>query len=76
MVDGRLTTIPRREKDREAMRLYFAAKFDENTSYTEEEVNSILLEFYSDYAYLRRELIDHGLMKRTAAGDFYHLSRG
>lgn len=74
MIDGKIVNIPRRQIDRHAMRLFLAAQFDGDTSYSEKEVNSILVEFYSDYAYLRRDLIDFGIMNRTETGELYRLS--
>lgn len=74
MIDGKIVNIPRRQIDRHAMRLFLAAQFDGDASYSEKEVNSILAEFYGDYAYLRRDLIDFGIMNRTETGELYRLS--
>ena len=39
-------------------------EFEPGRPYPEREVNHILLDFNEDVATLRREMIDHGLMKR------------
>lgn len=72
--DGKLTTIPKKQGMREALRRYIAAQFTPGTSYSEKEVNEVIAEIYSDYAYLRRELVDYGLMARSERGDSYHLT--
>jgi ArsR family transcriptional regulator, arsenate/arsenite/antimonite-responsive transcriptional repressor len=57
VVDGRLTTIPRQRKKREAVLRYLAGQFEAGRGYTEREVNEILGAYHEDFATLRRELI-------------------
>lgn len=74
MTNGRISSIPRRERDRQTMRHFLASQFDGDAFYSEEEINFILAKLYSDYAYLRRDLIDCGIMSRTESGEPYYLS--
>ncbi len=64
-VGGRLKTIPVQRKKREAVLRYLAEKFDKNRTYTEQEVSFLLLNYHEDYASLRREMVDTGLMERA-----------
>lgn len=71
--DGRLVAIPRRPLYRMAMDRYLASLFEPEVAYSEREVNAVLSRCHSDYAYLRRELVDSGTMERTDCGDRYLL---
>jgi biotin operon repressor len=62
---GRLTQIPAQLKKQQIILEKLAQEFEPERSYTEAEVNQILLEFHDDVATLRRGLISHGLMERT-----------
>jgi biotin operon repressor len=64
LVDGRLKTIPRQWKKRQVILRYLVEQFESDRRYTEREVNEIINCTYDDYATLRRELIDNGLMDR------------
>ncbi|MDR1538184.1 MAG: DUF2087 domain-containing protein [Clostridiales bacterium] len=46
-------------------------QFEISKSYTEKEVNEILMPIYDDYASIRRSLIDYGLMTRAYVGNEY-----
>lgn len=52
---------------------YLAGKFEEGRIYTEKEINAIINEWHTfgDYFILRRLLVDHGLLGRTANGAEY-----
>ena len=63
-VNGRLKTIPAQRKKREIVVRYLASKFELNRTYTEQEVNFLLLDYHEDYASLRREMVDIRLMAR------------
>jgi len=63
--NGRLKTIPVQRKKREVVLRYLAAKFDTDRAYTEQEVTFLLLNYHEDYASLRREMVDTGLMERA-----------
>ena len=61
---GRLTQIPAQQKKRLVVLEHLLQEFEPGRLYPEREVNHILLDFNEDVATLRREMIDHGLMKR------------
>ena len=63
-VNGRLKTIPAQRKKREIVLRFLASKFESGRTYTEQEVSFLLLDFHEDYASLRREMVDTGLMAR------------
>ncbi len=62
--DGRLKSIPRQRKKRDAILRYLVTLFEPERRYTEREVNEIIRGFHDDYATLRRELIDGRWMAR------------
>ena len=64
-VGGRLKTIPVQRKKRAVVLRYLAGKFDTGRTYTEQEVTFLLLNYHEDYASLRREMVDTGLMERA-----------
>jgi ArsR family transcriptional regulator len=61
---GRLVQIPAQLKKQLIVLQRIAQEFEPDREYTEREVNRVLIEFHDDVAYLRRSLIDHGLMQR------------
>lgn len=63
-IGGRLKTIPVQRKKREVVLRYLAGKFETGRTYTEQEVTFLLLNYHEDYASLRREMVDTGLMER------------
>lgn len=70
---GRLTQIPAQQKKRLVIMEKLVEEFEPDQSYSEQEVNRILIEFHDDVATLRRELIafklmtrDHGIYQRTS----------
>ncbi|MHB8917728.1 MAG: DUF2087 domain-containing protein, partial [Desulfocucumaceae bacterium] len=70
-LNGPLDTFPLKEKKRVAILRHLVKNFEANKNYTEKEVNAVLKQFYSDYALLRRNLIDYGFMDRTQDGSSY-----
>ena len=65
--DGRLTTIPSREKRRLIVYRYLRdAVFTEDREYPEAEVNQRLALFHRDVATIRRGMVDAGLVTREA----------
>lgn len=73
--EGKLTSIPRKAKSREVvLRRIIIDRFVINKFYTEKEVNDILKEIYSDYAYLRRELVENNFLQRTKDCSQYWVS--
>lgn len=74
--DGRLKSWPRRKEDKRAVLVYLAGKFEAGRTYTEAEVNEIILEWhlFDDHALLRRELFDAFLLDRSPDCREYRLS--
>ncbi|WP_242942798.1 DUF2087 domain-containing protein [Papillibacter cinnamivorans] len=70
---GRVREFPARTERRLAVLRYLASKFDGREAYSEGEVNEILARWHTfdDYFLLRRELVDHRLLCRTANGARY-----
>lgn len=64
MVRGRLKTIPSQLKKRQVVLQYLSKQFEVRKCYPEKRVNEILKTFHSDYATLRRELVDMKLLAR------------
>lgn len=63
-VNGRLQTIPAQRKKRDIVLRYLAQRFEFGRTYTEQDVNFVLLDYHDDYASLRREMVDTKLMAR------------
>ncbi len=61
---GRLTQIPAQQKKCAIVLEKIADTFEPGRTYTESEVNHILLDFNDDFASLRRGLIEQKLMSR------------
>lgn len=61
---GRLVQIPAQQKKYQIVLDRLAEEFEPGRSYTEREVNQLLLEFHDDVASLRRGMIEVGLMQR------------
>jgi predicted transcriptional regulator len=68
--DGSLKTIPAQRKKLEAILRYIVKSFKTDKRYTEKQVNEILSKYHEDTAYLRRELVGYGLMKRES-GEYW-----
>ena len=75
--DGLVTQWPakQKKKSRQAILDYLIAKFSQDETYTETQVNELLNQWhtYRDPVYLRRSLIDAGMLKRTSNGSQYWL---
>jgi hypothetical protein len=63
-VAGRLITIPVQRKKRLAILRWLVEDFQPGRLYPEAEVNRIITRRHSDYAALRRYLVDEELMQR------------
>ena len=64
--DGRLVSIPARDKKRQVVLRYLVEQcFPEDRPYPEKEVNQRLALFHPDVAALRRQMVDGGLMTRA-----------
>ena len=65
--EGRLTTIPARERRRQVIYRYLRDQvFTEDRIYPEKEVNQRLALFHPDVATIRRGMVDAGLVTREA----------
>ncbi|MDQ7794425.1 MAG: DUF2087 domain-containing protein [bacterium] len=62
---GRLVEIPRKRSRREHILREVARVFERGTDYSEAEVNAKLGKFHDDFARLRRELVEAGLLYRS-----------
>ncbi len=71
--EGKITQMPHKQKPRQALLLYLAAKFEPNVIYTERQVNDICncWHTFGDFFLLRRELVDYGLLARKRDGSQY-----
>lgn len=72
--DGKLVQIPQKEKMK--LRLFdkLIKVFDGNRDYSEQEVNAVLGEIYSDHVMLRRYLVDYRYLIRTDDGRCYKVN--
>ncbi|MCW5940648.1 MAG: DUF2087 domain-containing protein [Fimbriimonadaceae bacterium] len=74
--EGRLVSWPSRRNGRRLQRLALermAQAFERGRTYTEREANEILRtrHTFGDWAMLRRELVEGGLLGRTSDGSSY-----
>ncbi|RHN01771.1 DUF2087 domain-containing protein [Dielma fastidiosa] len=67
----KLIALPKKKELRQITLQRIAECFTASREYTEQEVNEILMGVYEDYVYLRRELVEHQYLKRTADGGRY-----
>ncbi len=63
--DGRLAQVPAKRKTRAGALLEVLARFEPGRTYTEPEVNEVLLDVHEDFAYLRRELVNYRYLERA-----------
>ncbi|MFD2370259.1 DUF2087 domain-containing protein [Brevibacillus sp. GCM10020057] len=68
---GPLSRFPRKHKHRLVVLQEIAKRFDPERVYSEKEVNAVLQDVYADHVTLRRSLIDHSFLERTAGGSEY-----
>jgi hypothetical protein len=73
-LNGRLVRLPTKDKKWQPILRWLATKFQPETTYTEKQVNAILLEVHPDYATLRRYLVEFGFMRRERGGGNYWLT--
>ena len=71
--NGRVTRWPKKRKEKDIILAYLAEKIGTHREYTEFEINEILKQFHTfdDWALLRRELYEAGLLNRTKDGSTY-----
>lgn len=70
---GRVTTLPKRQDDLEAIAVALASLLPDDRELTEAEVNGRLEQAGDDVARLRRLLVDLGLVVRRGAADYRRL---
>jgi biotin operon repressor len=73
-MDGRLKEIPAQRKRRVIVLQFIAEQFEPLRTYSEREVNETLKPIHPDFATLRRELVDYGILERERG--VYQLMRG
>lgn len=62
--NDRLTSIPASHKKRQVILRWLAKQVPADTPIPEREIRTILEQFHSDFATLRRELVDNGFLTR------------
>lgn len=70
-LDGQLDKFPSKEKRKLIVLQNIIQHFERNKVYTEQEMNTILKPIYSDFANIRRYLIEYGFMERNKDGTAY-----
>lgn len=70
-LDGSLKRLPKQLKQWMAVLRYVLPVFEPDVSYTEKQVNSLLVRFHTDTAVLRRFLVDTGMLGRERDGSRY-----
>ena len=64
-IDGKLDVFPSKEKRKWIVLQHIIKRFEPNIIYSEKEINDSLKVIYSDFAAIRRYLIDFGFMNRS-----------
>ncbi|MFN8421247.1 MAG: metalloregulator ArsR/SmtB family transcription factor [Anaerolineae bacterium] len=73
--NGRITSLPSRQKQTLVLLRWLATKFQPDTLYTELQVNAIIKAVYEhDFVSLRRDLVDFGYLRRERGGGKYWLA--
>ncbi|MTI47385.1 DUF2087 domain-containing protein [Sporosalibacterium faouarense] len=73
VTNGKIETLPSKEKRRIILLQYIIEKFESNQEYTEDEVNEVIKGIYDDYVTIRRYLIQYGFMDRKRDCSLYWL---
>jgi len=73
--EGQVSQWPSSQKDKLLVLSYLASKFNDETVYTEAQVNALLKQWhtFSDWSLLRRELVDRVFLNRTTNGSEYRV---
>lgn len=64
---GRLVKLPAQHKKRLIVMEQFAARFELERRYSEQEVTELIMPLFADYCTVRRLLVDEGLIRRDGA---------
>ncbi|WP_124727409.1 DUF2087 domain-containing protein [Staphylospora marina] len=75
-INGRLSAIPAKEKQKLVILREIAKRFRVERVYTEKEINDVLKAVHEDFVTLRRSLIQYGFLDRTRDGSSYWLKTG
>ena len=62
--DGLIVALPSQLKKRKVLLDLLLEDFEPGRSYTEQEVNFMILDHYDDYCTIRREMVEMGLLRR------------
>ena len=73
--DGRIHQLPAKQSKRLVILRWLAGRFTAGVDYAELEVNRLLSGHEPDHVYLRRLLVEHGLLTRDH-GIYQRVSRG
>lgn len=74
--NNRIKQIPKKDKKIAAILRYVVKAFKPGKQYSEKEVDSILSTYSDDTAFLRRSLVEFGLMDRQGGGGNYWRTEG
>lgn len=70
-LDGKVETIPSKEKRKIILLQHIIKRFQANKQYSEKEMNEVLKGVHDDYVSLRRYLIEYGFFDRNKDGSLY-----
>lgn len=70
-LDGKVSTIPSKEKRKLILLNHIVKRFNPDKQYTEKEMNDVLKGVHDDYVSLRRYLIEYGYFERANDGSQY-----
>jgi len=73
--DGQLVKLPKKEKRKVIIFLELIKTFQKNRIYSEKEVNEVIKAIHSDFATIRRYLIDFKLLERSTDGKEYWVNK-
>ena len=71
--DGTFKKIPMQQKKQLVLLRHVLQDFEPGRRYSEAQVSEMLEKYNEDYAYLRRQLVEHGFMAREGGGGDYWL---
>lgn len=73
---GLLTTIPKSRENKEHVFEYLTTELQkQGERFTERDLNEFLVNYYPDFAILRRYLVDFGFLDRDKYGKYYTIIR-